>query len=163
MDEVDAELEAPVDGWRPVDIEPAGFGSRSFLSEPDDDRIRARYFERESDGALVGRVWFGPGAEGPPGFAHGGSTAAVMDEIMGTAAWVSGHAVVAASVTIDFREMVPLGSVTEIEAWVERTDGRKVHAGGLIRAADGTVLGEGEGLFVEVDPTQFQASLDGLP
>ena len=39
---------------------------RSFISgDPFGKRIRVRYFKRERDGALVGKVWFGPGAEGP--------------------------------------------------------------------------------------------------
>lgn len=160
--EVDDALEAADEGWTPLGFDPAGFGNRTFLSEPDDDRIRACYFERPEDGALVGRVWYGPGAEGPPGHAHGGSTAAVMDEIMGTSAWLAGHPVVAASVTVNFRRMVPLESIVEVEAYVERVDGNKIHTVGRIVDADGEVYSDGEGLFIEVDPSQFDESVGQL-
>lgn len=83
----------------------------SFVSgDPFGNRIRVRYFKRERDGALVGKVWFGPGAEGPPGHAHGGSMAAVLDEALGAAAWMSGHPVVAAKLVTVFRRMLPLGT-----------------------------------------------------
>ena len=53
--------------WEPLDI-PTSFGKgRSFVSgEPDGDRLRLRYFCGPKKDALLARVWFGPGAEGPP-------------------------------------------------------------------------------------------------
>ena len=80
-------------GWTPIDpLGSVGTG-RSFVSgEPDGDRLRVCYYRRDRDGALVGKIWFGPGAEGPPGHAHGGSMAAVLDEAMGAGAWLAGHA-----------------------------------------------------------------------
>lgn len=94
-------------GWTPIEpLESVGTG-RSFVSgEPSGDRLRVRYYRRERDRALVGKIWFGPGAEGPPGHAHGGSMAAVLDEAMGAGAWLAGHAVVAAKLTINFRRML---------------------------------------------------------
>lgn len=158
--DIDARLKAPRDGWEPTDVNPAGFGDRQFISETDDDRLRVRYFERVDDGALVGRVWYGPGAEGPPGHAHGGSTAAIIDEIMGTSCWLAGHPVVAGSITVHFRDMVPLNDIVEIVAYIDRIDGRKLHTIGRITAADGSLLAEGEGVFVEIDPSRFQPSDD---
>ena len=34
---------------------------------------------------LVGRAWFGPETQGPPGHAHGGAVSAVLDEALGAA------------------------------------------------------------------------------
>ena len=44
----------------------------------------------------------GPPIEGPPGHAHGGSMAAVLDEAMGAAAWMEGHLVVAVRLATSF-------------------------------------------------------------
>jgi len=65
---ITASLTAPEEGWTPIEpLVSVGTG-RSFVSgDPEGDRLRVRYFRRARDGALVGRVWFGPGAEGPPG------------------------------------------------------------------------------------------------
>ncbi|MDX1746790.1 MAG: PaaI family thioesterase [Halobacteriales archaeon] len=132
---------------------------RSFLAgpHPDDEIVRLRWYVREADGALVGRVWFGPGAQGPPGHAHGGSMAAVMDEALGSACWVAGHAVVAAELNTRFRNMLPLGGVYTAEAWVERVDGRKITTRGHILDAEGTIYAEATGLFIEMGESTFAA------
>ena len=134
-------------GWTPIDA----FPQRSFVSgDPDGDRLRVQYYERDS--ALLARVWFGPEAEGPPGHAHGGALAAVIDEAMGYAAWLAGHPVVAARLTTDFRRMLPLGTVCTVEPVVERVDGRKVHVAARIAGPDGTVYAEGSEIFVGLAP-----------
>jgi hypothetical protein len=66
------------------------------------------YFRRREEPVLRTRVWFGPGAEGPPGLEHGGSVAAVLDEALGGGAWMLGRRVVVAQLIVDFR-MVALG------------------------------------------------------
>ena len=140
------DLSAP-SGWNPIDA----FPQRSFVSgDPNGDRLRVQYYERDS--ALLARVWFGPDAEGPPGHAHGGALAAVIDEAMGYAAWLAGHPVVAARLTTDFRRMLPLGTVCTIEPEVERVEGRKVHVAARIVGPDGTVHAEGSAIFVGLGP-----------
>ncbi|MBW2476490.1 MAG: PaaI family thioesterase, partial [Deltaproteobacteria bacterium] len=81
-------------GWTPFDA-PALVGETlKFVSgDQTGNRFRVRYF-RDQDQALVARVWFGPVTEGPPGHAHGGSIAAVLDEVLGLAAFAAGHRIV---------------------------------------------------------------------
>ena len=88
-------------------------------------RLRVRYFQRAKDEALVGQAWFGPDTEGPPGYAHGGSVSALLDEAMGLCSWLSGHGVVAARLTVNFRDLLPLGTTATFEAWVEKIEGRE--------------------------------------
>jgi acyl-coenzyme A thioesterase PaaI-like protein len=153
----------PLTGWTPVDPFPPHDASRSFVSgRCDDGRLRVVYFRRESDGMLVGRAWFGPGAEGPPGHAHGGSVAAVLDEAMGGAAWMAGHRVVAVRLSVDFRRMVPLGTDAILEAWVSGLDGRKILTRARLVVAPDTVLAEADGIFVQPLPDEFRAVI-GLP
>ncbi len=141
----------------PVDPFPRIAGGGAFVSgDPLSDRLRVSYFHRASDGVLVARVWFGPGTEGPPGHAHGGSVASALDEAMGGAAWHAGYPVVAARITIDFREMVPIGVETTIEARVEQVDGRKIRTKGVMTGTDGTVYAHGEGLFIALEPAQLE-------
>jgi acyl-coenzyme A thioesterase PaaI-like protein len=143
---------APEPQWTGLPDFPDQHRPRSFVSgDPDGDRLRVRYYRRRADDAFVGKVWFGPGSEGPPGFAHGGSMAAVLDEAMGGAAWLAGHVALAARLTIDFRRPLPLGSVATIETEVTREEERKVHVRGLL-SIGGRSFCEGESLFVEVDP-----------
>jgi acyl-coenzyme A thioesterase PaaI-like protein len=108
------------------------------------------YF-RDRGGRLVGRAWFGPGAEGPPEHAHGGSVAAVLDEAMGAAAWMAGYPVVAARLSVDFRRMLPLGTDCLLEAWVDGVEGRKVQVRGRLTGEGVELFAEAQGLFIQLD------------
>lgn len=157
VDEVIApQLDTTEDGWVPIEpLESVGTG-RSFVSgEPNGDRLRVRYFRRERDGALVAKIWFGPGAEGPPGHAHGGSMAAVLDEAMGAGAWMAGYQVLAAKLTTEFRRMLPLNTELMLDAWVDRVDGRKVKTRGRLYGQGGELYAEGEGLFIVLEAERF--------
>lgn len=148
-------------GWEPMPALAAVGLSRSFVSgESHGDRLRVRYYRRVIDNVLFARVWFGPGAEGPPGHVHGGAMAAVLDEAMGASAWLVGHAVLAAKITIEFRAPLPLGSIVTVEAGVVGVDGRKVTTRGRLFAADGITRADGEGLFVELGAARI-ATLAG--
>jgi acyl-coenzyme A thioesterase PaaI-like protein len=140
-------------GWEPIQPLLLEGGRRgSFVSgDPGGDRLRVGYFRRRDDARLLGRAWFGPGTVGPPGHAHGGSIAAVLDEAMGAAAWMAGLIVVAASLTTDFRRLLPLGTDAILEAWVVSHVGRKVHTAGLLRSEEGLVFAEATALFVRLD------------
>src|SRR5512139_2265568 len=96
---------------------------RSFVSgEPEGDRLRVAYWFNRTNGDLRARVWFGPGAEGPPGHAHGGAIAAVLDEVMGVCVWEAGRRVVAARLDITFLTPLPLGTDVIVRAQISATD-----------------------------------------
>jgi acyl-coenzyme A thioesterase PaaI-like protein len=139
-----------VSEWEAVDPFPQLRPQRSFVSDdPAGDRLRVAYFRRPGEQALRATVWFGPGTEGPPGHAHGGSVAAVLDEALGAAAWLAGHPVVVARLTVDFREMVRVGTEAIVDARVVSVDGRKVTCRARMTAGD-TLLAEAEALCVTV-------------
>jgi len=153
-------------GWTPVEPLRIEGGRGSFVSgDPEGDTLRVAYFQRQGDGHLVGRAWFGLGTQGPPGHAHGGSTAAVLDEAMGAAAWQAGHAVVAVNLDVDLMRMLPLGTDTRFDAWVERVDGRKVYCRARLFGADDPAGEKGDfarasGLFLTLSEERFHALLD---
>lgn len=151
----------PEPGWTPIEPPRLEGGRGSFVSgNPEGDRLRVRYFRRPDDRRLVGRAWFGPGAEGPPEHAHGGSIAAVLDEAMGAAAWTEGHIVVAVRLDTSFQRMLPLGTDAMLEAWVDRVDGRKVWTRGRLFDVGGKPFAEAEALFVKLDPVRFRPLLE---
>ena len=144
------------EGWTELE-NPASYGvGRNFVAgDRSSDRIKVKYFKKDCDNSFVARIWFGPSTEGPPGHVHGGCSAAVLDEAMGASAWIAGHTVVALKITVKFREMLPLGSVTTIEAWVSSVNGRKVLTKGKVFDETGTVYAESEGLYVNIPPERF--------
>jgi acyl-coenzyme A thioesterase PaaI-like protein len=149
----------PEPDWVPVDPFPEIERVRSFVSgEPSGDRLHLAYYRRGSDGRLVGTAWFGPGCEGPPGFAHGGSVAAVLDEAMGAAAWIERHAALVVRLVVDLRRMLPLETDTVFEAWITDVAGRKVTVRATLVDARGNLVAESEGLFIILSPEQ----MDGI-
>jgi acyl-coenzyme A thioesterase PaaI-like protein len=152
----------PEPGWTPIDPFRLEGGQGSFVSGNTGGRslLRVRYFLRAPDGRLVGKAWFGAGAQGPPGHAHGGAMAAVLDEAMGAAAWVAGHLAVAARLDTNFHRMLPLGTDATLEAWVEREEGRKVWTAGRLLDAAGEPFASAQGLFIELPPERFRPLLE---
>ena len=140
-----------------------GHRPRYVSGEPHGDRIRVRYFHRQSDDRLLARAWFGPGCEGPPWHAHGGSSAALLDEAMGIRAWMTGKSVLAGRIQVNFRAPLPLGRICWLEAWVEKVDGRKVVCRATLSGSDGTVYVDGEGLYLELDMSAFPEDLEFEP
>ncbi len=143
--------------WEPASF-PRRFGvGRSFVSgDEDGDRLRIHYYADTVRQEFCALAWWGVGAEGPPGHAHGGSMAAVLDEVMGFAAWYEGHPVVAATITVHFRKRLPLGEVLAVRARVCSIEGAKVKTSGRIESLDGTTCySEAEGIFVERPLDEF--------
>lgn len=136
-------------GWVPFDA-PALVGeSLRFVSgEPDGNRFRVRYY-RDGEQHLQARIWFGPETEGPPGHAHGGSMAAVFDEVLGLAAWAAGYPIVVGNLNVSFRNLLPLQKVVTVESKVISAAGRKVMVHGRICYGE-TVYAEGECLCITI-------------
>ena len=142
-------------GWTPTELF-AGMGVYSFVSgDSDGDRMRVRYY-RGDHGVLHARCWFGPRTQGPPGHAHGGSMAALIDETMGGAAWLAGHPVVAVELVTRFKSLLPLDTVATMTAEIVEARGRKVRTTARIEGPDGTLHAEGEGLFLALEADTLQ-------
>lgn len=151
----------PGPGHRPLDVTFHGDEPQAFLNgEHGLNRLRLAYFIREADNRLVAMAWFGPGAEGMPGYAHGGAIAAVLDEALGAAIWHAGRkGAVTAKLTVDYRNVIPTGVDARVEVWIEREEGRKIHARGRILDSDNpeTPYAEAEGLFIQLSEDRTRA------
>lgn len=136
--------------WEPFDA-PALVGSslRFISGDPNGQRFRTRYFRRP-DQSLVARIWFGPETEGPPGHAHGGSMAAVLDEVLGLAAWAAGHAIVVGNLSVDFRNLLPLLEVVQVDTEIISIEGRKVLVRGKIWDGRERIYAEADCLCIEI-------------
>ncbi len=150
-------LQVPFPGSIPADLPFLALADTFVSGDSSNHRLSVRYFQNEQDGSLLGKVLFGPGTQGPPDHAHGGSMAALLDEAMGGAAWLADHPVVAAQLNITFRTMLPLGTRCAIEARVVEVSGRKIKTSGELLSADRQQLFcKGEALFVTLDSQKIQ-------
>jgi acyl-coenzyme A thioesterase PaaI-like protein len=106
-------------------------------------------FYRDGD-RLVGEGTLRRPQQGPPGHAHGGSLASILDEAMGFRLWTDDHKVVAAHLEFDYRHPTPLDVPLRVEAVLDRAGSRSYHTSARITLPDGTVTVEGKGVFVEL-------------
>lgn len=106
---------------------------------------------------IYGTVSLSERYEGPPRHAHGGASAALLDDAMGSAAWFAGYQVMTAKMSVNYRRPIPLNTPVMVTASVTGSNGRKVFVHGNICAADGTLLVDGDGLFVQI-PSEFVAA-----
>lgn len=155
MTEVDLQGES---GWEIFDA-PALVGEtlRFVSGDQTGNRFRMRYF-RDQEQNLIARVWFGPVTEGPPGHAHGGSIAAVLDEVLGLAAWATGHPVVVGNLNISFRQLLPIQTVVQVKTKLVSVQGRKVLVHGDVCSLTGSVYATGECLCIKLTKEQLASS-----
>ncbi len=112
----------------------------------------------DKDKTIWGEITLTKEQQGPPNFAHGGASAALLDEAMGAAAWVSGFKVVSVNLNINFLKPVPLNVPIRIKGLIKNKTGRKIFAYGEIILPDGEVAVEGRSILVE--PEGFFDGLD---
>ena len=90
--------------------------------------------------------------EGGPGVAHGGWTAAVLDEVLGHVPLLFGSLSVTGTLTVHYVKPVPLERPLLARAWVDRRDGEKSFVSGeLVLASSGALLATGTAVLIERD------------
>jgi hypothetical protein len=114
--------------------------------------------------AVIGTCTLGLAFEGPPGFAHGGISAMLLDQLLGYAASAAGHPGMTVKLETRYLAPVPLQTPLRLTAEVSEVNGRHVTARGVIAAAadPGTVLVEATGAFVALRPEQAARMFGGI-
>ncbi len=144
-------------GWEAFDAPGLVGETLRFVSgDQTGNRFRMHYF-RDQEQNLVARVWFGPVTEGPPDHAHGGSIAAVLDEVLGLAAWAAGHQVVVGNLNVSFRQLLPIKTVVQVNTRLISVEGRKVLVHGEVCSLDGSTYATGECLCIKITPKHLGA------
>ena len=125
----------------------AAIGLRNAIAPPIVNEIL-------EDGTVIGRATLGAAYEGPPGQAHGGVVALLLDQVLGETAHIAGRPGFTAYLTITYRHLTRLGDI-RIEAQAEPpTPGaeHKTFVRGALYTIDDagseTLCAEAEGLFV---------------
>jgi acyl-coenzyme A thioesterase PaaI-like protein len=109
----------------------------------------------DEDGILTSEFSLNEAQQGPPGIAHGGASAAILDEAMGLVVWAAGLRVAAVNIEINYQHPLPLGRPLRLEAHITEREERKVFSAGEIRLEDGSVAVSGHGIYV-VAPQLFE-------
>ena len=121
--------------------------------DDNDAGLHLKFFLDEEQRVLC-RVRLEKQFQGPPGHAHGGIIATLLDEAMSKANRRRNITAMTRHMSIDYRRPVPLQSDLVIEGWSEKdaasASGRKYQCSAELRDASGTVLASATGIFVEV-------------
>jgi acyl-coenzyme A thioesterase PaaI-like protein len=121
---------------------------------------------RREDGGVVAEADLGLQYEGPPSYVHGGVSALLMDQLLGSAAIAAGLWGMTARLELDYRRPVPLETALVLRAAVTETVGRRVVVTGTIAlaATPERALVEARAVFVtprpEVSAEYFGAITD---
>lgn len=114
-----------------------------------------------TDGDVVrGRVVFGTAYQGPPGAVHGGVVAALFDEVLGFAEWMTGNPGMTGTLKVRYRKPTPLRTELRVEATVERVDGRKIFTAARLYDGD-TVTADAEGIFISLTDAALRKFTSG--
>lgn len=100
----------------------------------------------DPDGRMHADVYLGAAYEGPPGCAHGGVSALLLDHIMGVTASGLTRVTLTGTLTLRYVNPLPLGDV-RLDAWISGEEGRKVFVDATIKGAAGVAL-EAHGIFI---------------
>ncbi|MCX6080037.1 MAG: hypothetical protein NTW32_10930 [Chloroflexi bacterium] len=104
---------------------------------------------KNEDGTIHAEMIFTTAHQGPPAHAHGGASAAVLDEAMGAAVWQAGYSVVAVNLEINYKKPIPLGQNIAIDARIDEVRPHKILTSSEMRLPDGSVAVTGRGIYVE--------------
>jgi uncharacterized protein (TIGR00369 family) len=115
--------------------------------------LHLKFFVDE-EGRVLCRFRLAAQFQGPPGHAHGGIIATLLDEAMSKANRHRNIVAMTRHMSIDYRRPVPLEINLILEGWsakdIQSTSSHKHHCSAEIRDASGTVLASATGIFIEV-------------
>lgn len=106
---------------------------------------------------VFGRAYVPLPFQGPPMRVHGGIVAAIFDVLLAQTQAIGKVMAYTASLEISYKSATPLETELELEAWIEKIDGRKMFNAGEIRA-NGQVCASAKGLWIQPKSNLFGVS-----
>jgi len=100
------------------------------------------------DGVLRSDFTLNDSQQGPPHHAHGGASAAILDEAMGLVVWATGLKVAAVNLEVNYLKPLPLHQPLTVEARITQKDERKIISAGEIKLSNGVTAVNGRGIYV---------------
>jgi uncharacterized protein (TIGR00369 family) len=94
---------------------------------------------------------------GPPGHAHGGIIATILDEAMGKANKLRSKVALTRRIEVDYLRPVPLGQPLVAEGRISQVRGRALYNRAELRSAEGVVLARSRGKFLTIDAEKMFA------
>lgn len=112
--------------------------------------LRLRFYA-DAEHVILCRVRLAKRFEGPPGHAHGGVIATLLDEAMSKANRQFGVLAMTRQMEVEYLKPVPLGTRLLLTGRRAGVEGRKHRCEAELTNEAGEVLARGKALFIEVD------------
>ena len=112
------------------------------------------------DDEVVAEYAFGTEHSGAPGIAHGGTVAALVDDLLGYALYLVREPGVTRRLEVDYVKPVLFGTTYTVRGRVDRRDGRKIFCSCVATGPDGVEVFRAKGLFVVVPLSHFAQGLE---
>jgi uncharacterized protein (TIGR00369 family) len=113
-------------------------------------------YDEERDG-FVCRFRLGKRYTGPPGHAHGGIIATILDEAMGKVNKLRHVVALTSQITVDYLKPVPLNQALRVESGEVNVRGRRHINRAEILNQKNEVLARSRGTFIAIDPDRMFA------
>ena len=111
--------------------------------------LHLRFFIAD-DGAIVCHTRLARRFAGPPGHAHGGIIATLLDEAMSKANRARSILAMTRHLAVDYLRPVPLATPLTLTARYLEAHGRRHHCEAQLTDAAGQILASGKAVFIEV-------------
>jgi uncharacterized protein (TIGR00369 family) len=121
------------------------------------DGMRLRFGYDETLDGFVCRFRLSKRYTGPPGHAHGGIIATILDEAMGKVNKLRQVVALTSEITVNYLKPVPLNEPLRVESREVKVTGRRHINMAEILNQKGDVLARGRGLFIAIDPHKMFA------
>jgi uncharacterized protein (TIGR00369 family) len=119
--------------------------------------MRLRFTYDEERDCFVCRFRLGKRYTGPPGHAHGGIIATILDEAMGKVNKLRHVVALTSTITVDYLKPVPLNKPLRVESREIKVSGRYHTNSAEILNRKSEVLARSKGLFIAIDPHKMFA------
>jgi uncharacterized protein (TIGR00369 family) len=121
------------------------------------DGMRLRFTYDEGGQRFLCRFRLGKRYTGPPGHAHGGIIATILDEAMGKVNKIHNVVALTSEITVNYLKPVPLGTPLRVESRESSVHGRRHINVAEILDDRGQVLARSRGTFIAIDPQKLFA------
>jgi uncharacterized protein (TIGR00369 family) len=119
--------------------------------------MHLRFSYEEENKRFVSRFRLGRQYTGPPGHAHGGVIATILDEAMGKVNKIHNVVALTSEISVQYLKPVPLNKPLRVEARSVSVRGRRHINAAEILNQHGEVLARSRGTFIAIDPHRMFA------
>src|ERR1700756_1196970 len=127
-----------------------------FVCGPDNkEGMRLKFILDELRQTFICRFRLSKRYTGPPGHAHGGIIASILDDAMGKVNKLHHVVALTKEMTVEYLKPVPLHKPLRVEGREVSVHGRQHINAAEILNADNEVLARGRGTFIAIDPEKM--------